>query len=159
MELATLVATVLLGGPSLVLSLVALNVARTALRNADRNASAAIVVTLNEAFAAGWRRFLTTKEAFWRAHEFAELLNTFEIAAGIHQDGALRGVAKELMEDYLCNALTIISGDADAKQRIIVLRESPNTFKYLIRFLAAMKRKGKTEGIETLIDMVPRWAT
>jgi hypothetical protein len=152
----TLWATVALGLPSLAIALVALLVARAALRNADRNASAALVVTLQDSISAGWRRFLTTVEPVWKDYEFAELMNVFETAASAHQDEALQGNSKKMVEAHLCNSLELISANADAKSRIAKLRESPDTFKHLIAFVREVKKRGRVTEFAALIDMVPK---
>jgi hypothetical protein len=142
--------------PSLVIALVALQIARVALKNADRNASAALVVTLQDSISAGWRRFLTTVEAAWKDYEFAELMNVFETAASVHQEGALQGNAKKMVEAHLCNSLELISRNDDAKSRIAKLRETPETFRYLIDFVREVKKRGRVTEFAALIDMVPR---
>lgn len=140
----------------MVIALVALTIARSALKNADRNASAALVVTLQDSISAGWRRFLMTLEAFWKDYEFAELMNVFETAASVHQEGTLQGNAKKMVEAHLCNSLEMISQDQDAKSRIAKLRESPDTFRYLIQFVAEVKKRGRVTEFAALIDMVPK---
>jgi hypothetical protein len=154
----TLWATVALGLPSLVIALTALVFARSALRNADRNSSAALVVALQDAISVGWRRFLTTAEAFWKDYEFAELMNVFETAASVHQEGALQGNAKKMVEAHLCNSLELISRNEEAKSRIAKLREAPETFRHLIDFVNEVKKRGRVTEFAAMIDMVPRAA-
>ncbi|HEX7760119.1 MAG TPA: hypothetical protein VF459_11490 [Caulobacteraceae bacterium] len=152
----TLWATLALGLPSLVIALVALYVARTALKNADRNSSAAQVVALQDAISVGWRRFLTTIEASWKDHEFAELINVFETAASLHQEGALQGKAKKMVYLHLCNSLELISENDEARARIAKLREAPVTFEYLVDFVKEAKKRGRVTEFAALIDMVPK---
>ena len=115
-----------------------------------------MIVTMNQGFADSWRR-LVSVASDRKAHEFAEMMNGFEIAAAIHQEGSVRGVAKELLEDYLCRALSMLNEDEGAKQMIADLLDTPSTFRYVIQFLETMKRSGRTEGIETLVKAEPRW--
>jgi hypothetical protein len=142
----------------LIVAVVALLVAVIALRRSDRNASAGMVVALNQGFADAWRHFQDAGGQR-RDFEFAELLNAFEIAAAIHQEGSLHGVAKELVEDYLCSALEIINTDADARRRVIELRDTAKTFRWLIAFRNEMNDKGRMKGMAILATMEPRWAT
>ncbi len=136
---------------------VALGIAVVALRRSDLNSSAAMIVAMNQGFADSWRQ-LVRADPDHTDHEFAELLNSFEIAAAIHQEGSVRGVAKELLEDYLCRALSMFNEDEGAKQMVAALRDTPTTFRYVILFLKAMKKSGRTDGIETLVDAEPRWS-
>ena len=155
----TLWATVLLGLPSLVIALAALFIARAALRNSDRNASSALVVALQDAISVGWRRFLTTAEAAWKDYEFAELMNVFETAASVHQEGSLQGNAQKMVYLHLCNSLELISGNEDARSRIAKLREAPVTFEYLVDFVKEAKKRGRVTEFAALIDMVPKGAS
>jgi hypothetical protein len=91
-----------------------------------------------------------TREAL-RDFEFAELMNTFEIAAAIHQEKALQGFAKKLIENYLCAALKVIDEDEEALGRVSALRDTADTFSNLIRFRKAMK--SKAQGITLLPTM------
>lgn len=138
------------------IALVALYIARNALKNADRDSSAALVVALQDAISVGWRRFLTTMETAWKDYEFAELMNIFETAASVHQEGALQGNAKKMVYLHLCNSLELISGNDDARRRIAALREAPVTFEYLIDFVREARKRGRVTEFAALIDMVPR---
>jgi hypothetical protein len=148
-------ATLGLTGVSLAVAAAALWVALVALGRSDKNASAGTVVTLNQGFADAWRHFQDA-DGPRRDFEFAELMNTFEIAAAIHQEGSLHGVAEELIEDYLCSALEILDSDADARTRISKLRDTTKTFRHLVRFRNAMK--ARTEGVDLLPTMEPSWS-
>ena len=129
-----------------------------ALRRSDRNASAGIVVALNQGFADAWRHFQDAEDS--RADfEFAELMNSFEIAAAVHQEGSLHGVAKELVEEYLCAALEIINTDSDAQRRVGELRDTARTFRWLIAFRNEMNRNGRMQGMAILASMEPKWAS
>jgi hypothetical protein len=150
-------ATLVLSGVSLIVAVVALLIAVIALRRSDRNASAGMVVALNQGFADAWRHFQDA-DGQRRDFEFAELLNTFEIAAAIHQEGSLHGVAKELVEDYLCSALEIINADSDSQHRVSELRDTAKTFRWLIAFRNEMNRKGRMQGMSVLTTMEPRWS-
>ena len=136
---------------SLAVALIALRVAHVALHRSDRNASAATLVTLNDGFRQGWKRFIDANNPDTKDYEFAELMNLFEIACAIHLDDSVHGASKELLEDYLCRTLSLIGENDYAKARLIALRETHNTFKFLAAFLHAMHRMGKAHPIEGLI--------
>jgi hypothetical protein len=140
-----------LGWMTLVVAIGSLWVAIITVRRADRNASASTVITLNQSFADGWRRFQDAADDDRRDFEFAELMNTFEIAAGVHQDGALQGHAKKLVESYLVSALKIIDANQDARRRVGELRDTADTFEFLIRFRKAMA--DKMNGVTLLPNM------
>ncbi len=150
--------TVLVSVPSLLIALVALFIARAALKNSDRNASAALVVALQDSISVGWRRFLTTAEVTRKDYEFAELMNVFETAASVHQEGALQGRAKNMVEAHLCNSLELISDNDDAQLRIAKLRGAPETFRHLIDFVHEVKKRGRVTDFAALIDMAPKGA-
>ena len=150
-------ATLVLTFVSLAVAVVALRVAYIALKRSDRNASAGMVVALNQGFADAWRHF-QDETGPRQGFEFAELLNTFENAAAIHQEGSLHGVAKELVEDYLCSALEIINTDLDAQRRVGQLRDTAKTFRWLIAFRNEMNRKGRMQEMSILASMEPRWS-
>jgi hypothetical protein len=113
---------------------------------------------LQDSISVGWRRFLTTDDVVWKDYEFAELMNVFETAASVHQEGALLGNAKKMVETHLCNSLELISSNEDARSRIAKLREAPETFRHLIDFVHEVKTRGRVTDFAELIDMAPRGA-
>ena len=123
-------------------SLGALVIAVVALRRSDRNASAATLVSLYEALRGAWARYLAAKKPVAAEFEFAELVNLLELACAIHQDKAVHGASREMLEEYLLDVLSIFRDDAGARQQIALLRDRPNTFKYLKRFLSEMRGRG-----------------
>lgn len=125
---------------SLVISLIALAVAVFALRKGDLNASAATLVSLNEAFRDAWARFLSTQDDAKQQYEFSELINLIEIGCAIYVEKSLTGVARELMEEYLHDVLKLIEGNPSARSRIEPMRHSPTTLKYTKKFLYKMLR-------------------
>lgn len=137
-------------GASLFASVLALWIASVAIGRSDKNASAATMVTLYEGFREGWRRFLKADEEGDRYFEMAELMNTFEIACGIHQEGSIHGVSRELLEEYLCNTLSDIAANSDAQRQVHAMVEAATTFKYVARFQTEMQRCGRF-GAEPLI--------
>jgi len=132
----------LIAAPSLAIAAIALVVAVVAIRRADRNSSAATMVTLNEAFRQAWPRFLYAKDETEHQYEFSELMNLLEIGCAIYLEGSISGVSRELIEEYLGNTLSLLESNKDARSRIELMRHSPTTFKYIRRFLVYMKRAG-----------------
>lgn len=129
-------------GAALVASAAALIIAIVALRRSDRNASAATLVSLYEALRAAWGRYLAAKKPQQAEFEFAELINLLELACAIHQDKAVHGASREMLEEYLLDVLAIFRDDEGVRQRIASLRDRANTFKYLKRFLSEMRQRG-----------------
>lgn len=136
-------ASLILGAASLVVALVALALARVAMERSDRNASGATLVTLYEAFRQGWARFQAEEDPDRSRYEMAELINTFEIACAIHQDGSIHGHSRELLEEYLCDTLSKFANDAEAVACIREMIDGPTTFKFLARFYDEMRRSGR----------------
>jgi hypothetical protein len=132
-------------------SLIALAVALFAIRKGNRNSSAATLVTLNEACRQAWHRFLSANGEEERQYEFSELMNLLEIGSAIYLEGSLAGVSRELIEEYLGNALSLLESNQDARARIERMRHSPTTFKYICRFLIRMGRSGNPHKIAALL--------
>lgn len=133
-------AALLISGASLVAAIVALVVARDAIRKSDRNTSAAMLVTLYEAFRQGWARFQAETDPERSRYEMAELMNTFEIACAIHHEQSIHGVSREILEEYLRDTLRKFADDEDAAGCIRAMRDGPSTFKYLALFLHGQRR-------------------
>jgi len=138
-----------IGLASLAVAAVALVVALMALRRSDRNTSAGTLVTLYEAFRQAWNRFLNAESE--DGYEFAELMNLVEIGCAVHLDGSVHGVSRELLEEYLCETVSLIESDAAARGHISRLKSKPTTFKYLRKFAATMKTQGRSSEIEAMI--------
>lgn len=144
-------ASLLVGGSSLVVAVVALLVAGVALRNSDRNSSAATLLAIMEAFRQGWERCEEPDPAK-RKYHFHSLMNLFEVGCVIHQDSSVHGASKKLLEAYLRDTLTMIAKDEGARATIAQMRTNPEVFEYLKRFLKAMRRKGLPHLIEPLVN-------
>ena len=127
---------------SLAISLIALAVSLFAIRKGNRNSSAATIVAINDGFRQAWHRFLSAEVETARQYEFSELMNLIEIGCAIYLERSLSGVSRELIEEYLGNTLSLLEGNEDARKRIEPMRHSPETFKYMRRFLVCMRRSG-----------------
>ncbi|WP_143276128.1 hypothetical protein [Brevundimonas diminuta] len=144
-------ASLLVGGSSLVVAVVALVVAGIALRNSDRNSSAATLLAIMEAFRQGWERFEEPDPAK-RIYHFHSLMNLFEVGCAIHQDRSVHGASKKLLEAYMRDTLTMIEGNEGARAEIVKMRNNPEVFEYLKLFLKTIRRNGPTHPIEPLVN-------
>jgi hypothetical protein len=142
----------LVAAASLLVAVIALIVAVIALGKADRNASAATMVTLNEAFRQAWPRFLSAEGEEAKQYEFSELMNLLEIGCAVYWERSLSGVSRELIEEYLGNVLSLLGSNSDARGRIEQMRHSPTTFKYIRKFLLHMARSGDPHAIASLFS-------
>lgn len=133
----------LISGASLVVSVIALFVAYVAVQRSDRNSSAAMLVTLYEAFRQGWARFQAETDPDRSRYEMAELMNTFEIACAIHYERSIHGASREILEEYLRDTLTKFAEDEDAARCIRAMRDGPSTFKFLALFQQGQRRTGQ----------------
>ena len=122
---------------SLVVSVTALVVAIFAIRQGNRNSSAATLVALNEGFRQAWQRFLlalSDQDSTRQQYELSELMNMVEIASAIYLEGSLSGVSRELMEAYLDRSLSLLANNPNARKQISAMLDSPATFKYIRMF-------------------------
>lgn len=130
-----------------ILSIASLWLAAAALRRGNKNASAALVVSINENFRQGWARVLSAKGDA-RAFELHELLNLIETTCAIQQERSITGVSRELIEEYLCQVLAILGKDQQARRAIAGMRNAPTSFKYLRAFFREMRLAGKALPLE-----------
>jgi hypothetical protein len=119
---------------SLFVTFVALGVAWYAVWRANRTTSAATLVTLNEGFRSAWGRFFSANEQ-QKTAELAELLNLFEIACAIRQEGSVSGNSAELLREYLDDVLRLLTGNAYICERVGPLLQNEATFIFVRRFL------------------------
>jgi hypothetical protein len=121
---------------SLGVSFAALGVAWYAAFKANRNSSAATLVTLNEAYREAWERFLSKElDDKARHRRFCELMNLIETGCGIVVEGSLSGVSKKMITIYLNDVLALLKGNEYAKAHVPAMMHSPTTFEYLKAFL------------------------
>lgn len=132
----------------LVIAVASFWLAIVALQRGNKNASAALVVTIHENFRQAWQRVRTAPDMTTRSIELHELLNLIETTCAIQQERSVTGVSRELIETYLCEILAIIGRDVPARQAIARMRTAPDTFKYLRRFFAEMRRSGQALPLE-----------
>jgi hypothetical protein len=124
----------IIASASLVVAFVALAVAWHAILRGNKTTSAATLVSLNEGFRSAWGRFFLAKEE-QKAAELAELLNLFEIACAIRQEGSVSGNAAELLQEYLDNVLRLLTGNTYICQQVVPLLQNERTFVFIKRFL------------------------
>jgi hypothetical protein len=136
-------ATLVLGFASLGVSYVAFRVSRTAMARSDRNSSASNFLALYEGFRSGWLRFQAETDPARSRYEMSELMNTFEIACALRQEGAFTGNGKKVLDEYLCDTIKLLAADADAATCIRSMIDSPTTFEFISLFQAEMRRTGR----------------
>ena len=130
-----------------VLTVFGLGIAVWTLRRGNKNASAAMVLTINENFRQAWARVLGSTGKT-RAFELHELLNLIETVCAIHQERSLTGVSRKLVETYLCEILRIIGKDLEVRRAIANMRNAPTTFEHLRAFFLEMRLAGKAVALE-----------
>lgn len=130
---------------ALLVAIVALSVAIFTVWRSDRNASAATLVTLYEALRSAWGRYLQAEAPERREFEVAELANLLELACAVYLDGGVHGAAREMLGEYLNEVLEILGSDREMRKQLSELKERPNTYKYLKRFLTQARLQGKLE--------------
>jgi hypothetical protein len=109
----------------------------------NQNSSAASLIALNEGLRQAWKRFLAAKEEQAKQHEFADLLNTLEIACALCVKGVFVGVSRELLAEYLSDIMDLFDSDEDAKRRADALIHSETTFKYLVLYRSTVRKRSK----------------
>ena len=138
----------IIASASLLVAFIALGIACYAISRANRTTSAATLVSLNEGFRSAWSRFLSAKEE-QKTAELAELLNLFEIACAIRQEGSVSGNSAELLREYLDNVLRLLTSNAYICQQVRPLLQDEATFMFVRRFLKeGRSRPGVTIPLE-----------
>jgi len=125
---------------SLIVAFIALFVAVYAIRKGNRNASVATLVTIYEAFREAWRRFRQETDPAERDIEFADLMNTLEIACAILNEKSFSGVSRKLMETYLDEVLKEMKNNTYANAQINSLFSAPTTFEHIRHYYETRKK-------------------
>ena len=108
---------------------------------ARKAGSGASLIALNEAFRACWKDFLTGDEA-QKSFAFAELTNSLEIACAVFRDKVFFGHSADLLENYLLSVFRLVEANADAKDRMVGLLQTPRTFENIVAFLRSHRGQG-----------------
>jgi hypothetical protein len=101
---------------------------------ANRNSSVATMVTLNESAREAWHQFIFANSDRDRSYPLAELLNTLEIACSILNEGSCAGVSKELLGQYLKEAISALKEDSDSSRMIEELFSDEKTFEHIQKY-------------------------
>jgi len=142
----------LLGLP---LTLLSLALAASTLRQGNRNASAALLLTLQENFRAAWARYKAhAPGSEEQDFEFHDIINLFEAAAAALEDRAMVGSAKKIMETYICDVLKMFAVNPEVRRRVMRMRHDPTTFEHLVMFLVRMRRENRAPPVEALDLMI-----
>jgi hypothetical protein len=130
-----------------VVAALALTFTAYGIHRGNQNSSAGFLIALNEGLRQAWARFLTATGEENKQHQFAELLNTLEIACALCVNGVFVGVSRELLSEYLADAMDIFDSDQDAKRRAEALVHSETTFKYLVLYRSTVRKRSKRRPI------------
>lgn len=134
---------------SLVVASASLGVSYYAIRKSDINASAAMLVTLSEAFRSAWDRVLeaiktnrenpSTEDTRYKA--FSELLNIFEVACAIINERSIAGFSKRMIHQYLVESLGLIVVNDYAKGQIPKMLTDETTFEHIKAFIKSLRNQ------------------
>lgn len=124
---------------SLFVAVIALVVAITAIYKGNRNSSVATLVTLSEASRQAWQRFLSAPNEDTKWYELAELVNLLEISSAILNEKSFAGVSKDLLKDYLSEAVSLLINDPYASKAVDKMWSAPTTFEHIRKFYNAKK--------------------
>jgi hypothetical protein len=130
-----------------VVAALALTFTAHGIHRGNQNSSAASLIALNEGLRQAWGRFLTATGEENKQHQFADLLNTMEIACALCVKGVFVGVSRELLSEYLADVMDIFDSDEDAKRRAEALVHSETTFKYLVLYRSTVRKRSKRRPI------------
>lgn len=117
----------------LIVSIAGFGLAYWTLRKGNINSSAALSLTISEAYSSGWTKFLEAPPQFEK-YELGELLNKLESGATLFHEGAFVGLAKTLQEKAIKNAIKVLSEDLLNRQNARELMDQETTFKELRKF-------------------------
>ncbi|MGI0133468.1 MAG: hypothetical protein ACREBW_00720 [Candidatus Micrarchaeaceae archaeon] len=142
---------------SLVFAAAAILISLYAIRRGNKNASAAMLVTLTDGLRQAWYRFITADTEAAQSYQLAELMNLAEIASAIHFERSLVGVSRELIVEYLDNSLSLLKKHPKARAQVTALRHSAETFKYIDAFIKSRSNiSGLFENVERGTNSNPR---
>ena len=136
---------------SLAISAFSIVLALRAISRSDKNSSAASLIAIYGGFHEAWRRFLGSKNDGERQYELSELMNLVEIGCAIHSEHSFLGASGELIEDYIQSSLWLLADDPDVRSRVPAMFNSPDTFKYIRRFLRLRRNAESLEPWSCLI--------
>jgi hypothetical protein len=134
---------------SLVAAIVSVYVAVRAIRRSGKNASAAMLVTLSEAFRGGWERVIASIKDLQKGPDaedtryktFSELLNLFEIACAIMNEESIEGFSKQIIHKYLVDSLGLIVGNDYARTQIPHMLTDETTFEHIKAFIKSLRNQ------------------
>ena len=66
-------------------------------------------------------------------------MNLFEVACAIYLEGTIYGVSRKLFGAYADRSLSLLTGSADAQERLKAALDTPDTFEYVREY---MKKRG-----------------
>lgn len=134
---------------SLAVAFASLGFSYYAIRKSDINASAAMLVTLSEAFREGWDRVLSSIKTIQkdpnsedtRYKSFSELLNLFEVACAIINEKSIAGFSKQMIHKYLVGSLGLIVANDYARNQIPTMFTDETTFEHIKGFIKSLRNQ------------------
>jgi len=122
---------------SLAIAIAAFGLSIYAIFRANKTASAATLVTLNEGFRQAWERCLDPSQGTEAAvsYNLAELLNLLEVACGAYLERSVSGNSRVLLVEYLNGVLSVIISTPLLNDKVPNLLQDKNTFIFVKRFL------------------------
>lgn len=105
----------------------------------NRNTSVSTLATLNVAFRDAWDRFIHDEQR--KAFHFGELMNLFEIGCAICKEKSLIGVSRSLIEEYMKEALSLLTKNPYAVEKVPGLLTGKDTFSHIKAFMEEQRRK------------------
>lgn len=110
---------------------------------ARKAGSGSSLIALSEAFRQCWQAFLVAgDDEKKRLHAFADLANSLEVACAVFRDEVFFGHSEDLLENYLLSVFRLIEANADARDRMERLLQTPRTFENIVGFLSSHRGLG-----------------
>ena len=108
---------------------------------ARKAGSGASLIALSEAFRQCWLAFAAASDEKSKHYAFGDLANSLEVACAVFRDGMFFGRSKDLLENYLVSVFLLIEANMDARNRLVALLQTPQTFENIVQFLAEHPRR------------------
>jgi hypothetical protein len=103
---------------------------------ARKAGSGSSLIALSEAFRQCWKEFLSAgADENKRQYAFGDLANALEVACAVFRDKVFFGRSADLLENYLLSVFRLIEANAEARDRMANLLQTPRTFENIVGFL------------------------
>jgi hypothetical protein len=135
-ELAAAWATIL----ALPVGAIALSIAAWQAVLSRRAVSAQVVLATTDAFARAWDKVATATDP---KAAFGDLVNLMEAACAVYHDGMLTGRSGKLLRAYLVNVLEQFDSSQGAREALVQLLQTDDTFDELRLFFERVRPERK----------------